>query len=38
MDGLDVIYRKINAITPAQIRDIANEILDFEKLSMLIYK
>ena len=38
MDGLDVIYKKINAITPSQIRNIANEILDFEKLSMLIYK
>ena len=38
MDGLDIIYRKINAITPSQIRNIANEILDFEKLSMLIYK
>ena len=38
MDGLDVIYKKINSITPEQIRDIANEILDFDKLSMLIYK
>lgn len=38
MDGLDIIYKKINAITPSQIRDIANEILDFDKLSMLIYK
>jgi predicted Zn-dependent peptidase len=38
MDGLDVIYKKIEAITPALVRDIANEILDFEKLSMLIYK
>jgi predicted Zn-dependent peptidase len=38
MEGLDVIYNKINALTPSQIRDIANEILDFEKLSVLIYK
>jgi len=38
MDGLDIIYKKINEITPTQIRNIANEILDFEKLSMLIYK
>jgi len=38
MEGLDVIYKKINAITPAQIRNIANEVLGFEKLSMLIYK
>ena len=38
MDGLDVIFNKINAITPSRIRNIANEILDFDKLSMLIYK
>ncbi len=38
MDGLDIIYRKINAITPVHIRNIANEILNFEKLSMLVYK
>ena len=38
VDGLDLIYKKINAITPSQIRNIANEILDPEKLSMLIYK
>ena len=38
MDDLDVIYKKINAVTPSQIMDIANEILDFDKLSVLIYK
>ena len=38
MEGLDVIYNKINELTPSLIRDIANEILDFEKLSVLIYK
>ena len=38
MEDLDVIYKKINAVTPSQIIDIANEILDFEKLSVLIYK
>ena len=38
MDDLDVIYKKINAVTPAQIMDIANEILDPEKLSVLIYR
>ena len=38
MDGLDVIYKKINAVTTSQIMDIANEILDFDKLSVLIYK
>src|SRR5665647_384567 len=37
MDDLDVIYKKINAVTPSQIMDIANEILDFDKLSVLIY-
>lgn len=38
MEGLDTIAEKINAITTTQIMDIANEILDFDKLSMLIYK
>jgi len=38
MDGLDVIYKKINAVTPSHLMDIANEILDFDKLSILIYK
>ncbi len=38
MEGLDLVYKKINAVTPAQVRNIANEILDFEKLSMLIYR
>ena len=38
MEGLDVIYNNINELTPSLIRDIANEILDFEKLSVLIYK
>ncbi len=38
MDDLDVIYKKINAITPDKLRDIANEILDIDKLSVLIYK
>jgi predicted Zn-dependent peptidase len=38
MDGLEVVYKKINAMTSSQIRDIANEILDFDKLSVLIYK
>jgi predicted Zn-dependent peptidase len=38
MDGLDVIYKKINAVTPTQIMDIANDVLDFDKLSMLIYR
>jgi predicted Zn-dependent peptidase len=38
MDGLDVIYKKINAVTPSRIMEIANEILDIGKLSVLIYK
>jgi len=37
MDDLDVLYKKINAVTTSQIMDIANEILDFDKLSVLIY-
>jgi len=38
VDDMSVIYDKINSVTPSQIMDIANEILDFEKLSILIYK
>ena len=38
MEELDTIAEKINVITASQLMDIANEILDFEKLSMLIYK
>jgi len=38
MEGLEVVYKKINAMTSSQIRDIANEILDFDKLSVLIYR
>jgi len=37
MDDLDVLYKKINAVTTSQIMNIANEILDFDKLSVLIY-
>ncbi|HEY3388012.1 MAG TPA: pitrilysin family protein [Prolixibacteraceae bacterium] len=38
MENLDVLYKKINSVTTAQIMDIANEVLDFDKLSILIYK
>jgi predicted Zn-dependent peptidase len=38
MEGLETIYKKINAITPEEVRIIANEVLDFDQLSMLIYK
>lgn len=38
MEGLDSISDKINAITSSQLMDIANEILDIDKLSVLIYK
>jgi len=38
MDDLDVLYKKINRVTTSQIMDIANEVLDFDKLSVLIYK
>lgn len=38
VEGLDVVYQKINALTPHLIRDIANEVLDLEKISLLIYK
>jgi predicted Zn-dependent peptidase len=38
MEELDTIAEKINAITTTQLMDIANEILDFDQLSILIYK
>ena len=38
MDGLELIYKKINAVTPDQIRDIANEVLQFDQLSILIFR
>ena len=38
MEGLETIYKKINAITSEEVRAIANEVLDFDQLSMLIYK
>lgn len=36
--SLDEINDKINAVTPEQLLDIANEIFDKDKLSTLIYK
>jgi len=38
VDGLDEIKEKIEAITVEDVQEIANEILDFEKMSMLIYQ
>ena len=38
MEGLEAFAEKINLITTSQIMDIANEILDIDNLSMLIYK
>lgn len=38
MEGLEAVYKKINAITAEQIMAIANEVLDFDQLSILIFK
>ena len=37
VDSLEEIRRKIDAITPGQILEIANEVLDEEKLFCLTY-
>jgi len=38
VDPFRVVYKKIEAVTAAQILEVANEILDQAKLSCLIYK
>ncbi len=38
VDSMETIYKKIESITSAQLRDVANEILDKDKLSSLIFK
>jgi predicted Zn-dependent peptidase len=38
MESFESVAGKINQITTSQLMDIANEILDIDKLSMLIYK
>ncbi|MFW5872600.1 MAG: M16 family metallopeptidase, partial [bacterium] len=38
VDSLQEVYKKIECVTSAQLLDIANEILDKDKLSTLIYK
>jgi predicted Zn-dependent peptidase len=38
VDTMETIYKKIESITSAQLREIANEILDKDKLSSLIFK
>lgn len=38
MDQLEVVYKKIQAVTAEQIMAVTNEILDLDKLSMLIYR
>lgn len=38
VDPLDVVYEKVNAVTSAQLMEVANEVFDFSKLSTLIYK
>lgn len=38
VDDVEVVYKKINALTATQIIDTANYIFDFNMLSTLIYK
>ena len=38
VDTMETIYKKIESITSAQLRDVAYEILDKDKLSSLIFK
>jgi len=38
IDSIETIYERIDAITASDLLEIANEILDKSKLSMLIYK
>ena len=38
IEDLDEIYKKIDALTASQLMEIANNILDANKLSLLIYK
>jgi predicted Zn-dependent peptidase len=38
IDPFSVVYRKIEAVTAGQILDVANEILDPERMSLLIYR
>ena len=37
-DDLDIIKKKIEAITVEDIQEVANEILNFDKMSMLVYQ
>ncbi len=38
VDSLEKVYKKINAVTPQQLMDVANEVFNSEKLSTLVYK
>jgi predicted Zn-dependent peptidase len=38
VDDLDIIKEKIEAITVEDIQEIANEVLDIDKMSMLVYQ
>ena len=38
VDSLEEVGRKIEAITAEALLDVANEVLEHDKLSMLIYK
>ena len=38
VDSIQTIFRKIEAITPSDMMDVANEILDENRMSHLLYK
>ncbi|UCG27400.1 MAG: insulinase family protein, partial [Bacteroidales bacterium] len=37
VDGLTELSKKVNALTSGELLEIANDVLDFDKLSTLIY-
>jgi predicted Zn-dependent peptidase len=38
VDDLEKVKEKIEAVTVEDIQDIANEVLDIDKMSMLVYQ
>lgn len=38
VDPLEKVYHKVNKLTAHQLMEVANEVLDFDQLSVLVYK
>jgi predicted Zn-dependent peptidase len=38
VDSIQTIFRKVEAITPLQLMEVANEVLDVSQMSKLVYK